>query len=188
MLDFLLIFLVILSLIFAIWISSCIFGAPFQPSSNKALKEMLELAGVKRGGMLELAGLQEMQNSLVVLRRRFRVADLGSGDGKIVIEFAKKGAEAHGFEINPLLVLISRRRIKNMHLQKRAFIHWKNFMKTNLSKFNIITSFQISYIMPNLENKLKKELRKGARVISNTWKFPNWKPRKKIGHVYLYVK
>jgi len=177
MIDFLLILVIILLLIFALWISSCFFGAPFQPSSNKAMKEMLKLAKIKRG-RLELART----------RRRFRVADLGSGNGKIIIEFAKRGIEAHGFEINPLLVLLSQRRIKSLRLQKRAFIHWKNFMKADLSKFNIITSFQISYIMPGLENKLKKELKKGAKIISNTWKFPNWKPKRTIGHVYLYKK
>ena len=165
--DILLIILIILLLIFAIWISSCFFGAPFQPSSNKALREIINLAKVKRGD---------------------RVADLGSGNGKIVIEFAKLGAEAHGYEINPLLVWLSRRKIKNLGLQKKAFIHSGNFMNSPLGKFNIITSFQISYIMPGLEKKLKKELKKGTKVISNTWKFPNWKPKRKIEHVYLYVK
>ena len=167
MIDLFLAGIIILIVIFAIWISSCFFGAPFQPSSNKELKEIIKLAKVKRGD---------------------KVADLGSGNGKIVIEFAKRGIESHGYEINPLLVWISRMRIKNMHLQNKAFIHSRNFMNANLSKFNIITSFQISYIMPGLEKKLKKELKPRAKVISNTWKFPHWKPKKKIGHVYLYVK
>lgn len=167
MFGFLLIFVIILLLVFTIWISSCFFGAPFQPSSNKALKEILTLAKVKRGD---------------------KIADLGSGNGKIIIEFAKRGAEAHGFEINPLLVWLSRWRIRKLGLQKKAFVHWKNFMRADLSKFSIITSFQISYIMPGLESKLKKELKRGSKIISNTWKFPNWKPKKTIGHVYLYKK
>ena len=167
MIDLFLTFVIIILVIFVIWISSCFFGAPFQPSSNKALKEIIKLAKVKRGD---------------------RVADLGSGNGKIVIEFAKRGIEAHGYEINPLLVWLSRRRIKHLGLQKRAFIHSGNFMNANLSRFNIITSFQISYIMPGLEKKLKRELKKGSKVISNTWRFPNWKPKRKLGVVYLYVK
>ncbi|MDE1849069.1 MAG: methyltransferase domain-containing protein [Nanoarchaeota archaeon] len=176
------ILLVLLLLIFFTWISSLFFGAPFQPISNKALKQMVELAGIKKGGRLELART----------RRRFRVADLGSGNGKIVIEFAKRGAETHGYEINPLLVWLSRRRIKRLGLQKRAFIHWKNFFKQDFSGFDIITSFQISYVMSELEKKLQKELHKGAEVISDTWRFPRWKPKKRLsyglGYVYLYVK
>ncbi|MDD5700096.1 MAG: methyltransferase domain-containing protein [Candidatus Nanoarchaeia archaeon] len=165
MLEFLLIPAIILLLIFAVWVSSCFFGAPFQPSSNRAMKIIMQLANPNK---------------------KQKMADLGSGNAKILIEFARRGIEAHGFEINPFLVWLSRRRIKSLGLQKKAFIHWKNFMKADLSKFDIITSFQISYIMPGLEKKLKKELRKGAKIISNTWKFPNWKPKKIIGHVYLY--
>jgi len=117
-----------------------------------------------------------------------KVADLGSGDGKIVIEFAKRGAEAHGFEINLILVWISRMRIRRQGFQNKAFIHWKNFFKQNFSTFDIVTSFQFIYFMPGLEEKLQKELKKGAKVISNTWKFPYWKPKKRLGDVYLYIK
>ena len=135
MADIFTMFVMFVLLIFFIWFSSVFFGAPFQPSSDKAVKQMLELAKV---------------------RKKDKAADLGSGNGKIVIAFAQKGAEAHGYEINPLLVWISRSRIRRMHLQKKAFIHWGNFMKANLSKFNIVTSFQINFIMPGLEKKLKK--------------------------------
>ena len=157
----------ILLLIFLTWISSFLFGAPFQPSSNKALKNILELSNMKKGQ---------------------KIADLGSGDGKIIIEFAKKGAEAHGFEINPILVWISRIRIRRQGLQNNAFIHWENFLKQNFSDFDIITSFQFIHFMPELEENLKNELKSGAKVISNTWKFPNWKPKERLGDVYLYVK
>lgn len=167
MVDVILIFFIAVFMIFLIWISSALFGAPFQPSSDKEVKEILELAKVKKGQ---------------------KTADLGSGNGKIVIEFAKAGAEAHGFEINPLLVLLSQKRIKKLGLQSNAIIHWKNFMKQDFSDFNIITSFQINYIMPDLEKKLMKELKKGSKVVSNTWKFPTWKPKNKLDKVYLYEK
>lgn len=165
--DIFLIILLFFLFVFLIWISSALFGAPFQPSSDREVKEIMELAKVKKGE---------------------KTADLGSGNGKIVIEFAKRGAEAHGFEINPLLIMLSRKRIKNLGLQNNATIHWKNFMKQDFSDFDIITSFQINYIMPDLEKKLMKELKSGSKVISNTWKFPTWKPKKKLGRVYLYKK
>lgn len=157
---------IILLFIFLFWASSFLFGAPFQPSSNKALKDIIKLSEVKK---------------------EQKVADLGSGDGKIVIEFAKKGADAHGFEINPFLVWISKMKIRRLKLQNNAFIHKGNFFEQDFSKFDIIVSFQFIHFMPNFEEKLRRELRKGAKVISNTWKFPNWKPKKKLGHVYLYI-
>ena len=180
MIDIILIVVIFLLLIFIVWISSAFFGAPFQPSSDKALSIMLELSGI-----------QDSKNK----KKKFRIADLGSGDGKVVIGFAQmapEGSEVHGFEINPLLVWISRLRIKAMGLDKKAFIHRKNYWKQDFSDFDIINSFQINYAMPGLERKFQKELKPGSRVVSNTWKFPKWKPEKKIayglGDVLLYIK
>lgn len=143
------------------------FGAPFEPTNKKILRKMIEFSKVKKGE---------------------KIADLGSGNGRIVIEFAKlpNVKEVHGFEINPFLVWFSKRKIKKLGLQRRAFIHWKNFWNQNLSEFDIIIVFQIVFIMKNLGKKLKKELRKGSRVVSNTWKFPNWKAKKQGRDIYLY--
>lgn len=116
-----------------------------------------------------------------------KVADLGSGDGRIVIEFAKKGAEAHGYEINPILVFIARRKILNEGLKDRAFIHLQSFWNINLSDFNIISAFQFRHVMPPLEKKILNEMQKGSKIVSNTWKFPNLKIKKKIEDIYLYT-
>ena len=84
----------ILSLaIFLFWSSGFFLGAPFWSTNKKTLKKMIEFSKVKK---------------------EEKVADLGSGNGKIVIEFAKRGIESHGFEINPFLVWISRRKIKKL--------------------------------------------------------------------------
>ena len=141
------------------------FGAPFQPSSKKRVRIITEIAKIKEGE---------------------RVAELGSGNGKLVIALAKTGAEVHGYEINPVLILWSRWKIKKLGLEKKAFVHWKNFWKVDLKKFDVIILFQVYYIMRKLGNKIKKEAKKGTRVVSNTWKFPGKKPVKKISHVYLY--
>src|SRR5208337_3945742 len=66
-----------------------------------------------------------------------RAVDLGSGDGRIVIALARQGAEAHGFEVNPVLVLISLRNIRRAGFHGRAFIHWKSFWRADLSRFDV---------------------------------------------------
>ncbi len=140
-------------------------GAPFVPSRKRTVKDMISLAKIQPGQ---------------------KAADLGSGDGRIVIALAKAGAEAHGYELNPFLVLWSRWRIWRVGLEKKAFIHRKNFWHENLSSFNAITLYGISHIMKRLEKKLQEELRPGARIVSNAFSFPNWKPSKKEGSLYLY--
>ena len=46
-----------------------------------------------------------------------RFIDLGSGDGRVVIEFAKQGFESWGVEFNSALVLWSRIKIKRSKLK-----------------------------------------------------------------------
>ena len=115
-----------------------------------------------------------------------RAADLGSGDGRVVIALARRGAEAHGFEVNPILVLVARRNVRRSGLQGRAFIHWKSFWRADLSPFNVLTLFQGSAIMRRLEAKVRRELAAGARVISDCWGFPTLAPDRVCGTVLCY--
>jgi len=142
-------------------------GAIYFPTSARSIEIMIKIVEIKSGQ---------------------RLADLGSGDGRILIAFARQGAQAHGYEINPLLVLSSRHKIKQAGLQDRALVHWKNFWRADFSRFDIIIVFGISYIMKGLEKKLKKELKPGAKVISNLFQFPNWQPTCRENGVYLYIK
>ena len=50
--------------------------------------------------------------AMLDLKAGDKVVDLGSGDGRLVIALAEAGAEAHGFEHNPLLVMRSKKSIK----------------------------------------------------------------------------
>jgi len=117
-----------------------------------------------------------------------KVADLGSGDGRLVIAFAHSGAKVHGFEINPLLIQKSRTNIKKAKLENKAQIHLKSFWTANLSQYDIIYIYGMQHIMKRLEKKLQKELKPGAKIISNVYKFPNWPIKKQTNHIYLYQK
>ncbi len=166
-------YLILITLIPLIIILSTFFifpffiGAPYEGIKEKPLKEMIKIANPKKDDL---------------------ILDLGSGDGRVVIEFAKKGIGAVGFEINPFLVIYSKRKIKKLGLEKLAKIHWKNFWKENFKKFSIITTFQYFTISKKLENKILKECKKGTKIISHYWKFPNLKIEKEKEKIYLYKK
>ncbi|HTP58588.1 MAG TPA: hypothetical protein VMM82_06695, partial [Spirochaetia bacterium] len=117
-------------------------GAIYDPSSAEESRQMAELADIVKG---EAA------------------ADLGSGDGRVVMALARCGAEAHGYEVNPLLVVRSRRLIRQNGLQGQAFIHWANFWRKDLSRYTVITVFQVGFVMGRLESKLRRELAPGSR-------------------------
>jgi len=139
---------------------------PFIPSSWENIQTIVELANPK---------LSE------------KIADLGSGDGRIVVEFARRGFEAHGYEIDEDLIIESEAKILNQGLDDLAFIHWKSYWEEDLSPYDIITIYGMSSIMGKLEEKLRNELVKGSRVVSNIFLFPNWKPKSEKNNAYLYV-
>lgn len=155
--------------LFYLWIIiNPLFGnVPYVPSSMKTVRHMIEVSKMQPGE---------------------KVCDIGSGDGRIVIEFAKRGAISHGYEINPLLVLISRWAIKLNRLEGKAFIHYKSLYEANFGEFNIVSSYCLPKTMSDIETRLYQELPVGARVVSNTFKFKQWKSSLKDGNVYLYEK
>ncbi len=160
-----LIVLLILAIVLAyFFLIPFFFGAPYEPSRGKALENIIKFTNPKKGD---------------------KIAELGSGDGVVCIELAKKCAEVHGFEINPFLVWISRRKIRKLGLDN-VFIYWKNFWKINLSSYNKIVIFQFNTITRKLGKKFKQELKPKTRIVSHWWRLPHWKIKKKIGRVYLY--
>ena len=166
MIIIILISLLILSIILAyFFIIPFFFGAPYEPSRGEALKNIIKFTNPKSGD---------------------KIAELGSGDGRICIVLAKKGAEVQGFEINPFLVWLSRRRIKKLGLQNKIKIYWKNFFKEDLSKYNKIVMFQFNTITNRLSKKFKKELKPNSLIVSHWWKLPGWRIKKQEGRVYLY--
>ena len=146
-------------------IAAMLRGAPFVPTTSSTLKRMLAMASIEPGE---------------------KVADLGSGDGRIVIAVAKTGAEAHGYEINPFLVWWSRYRIHREGLGNRAFVHWKSYWNEDLASFDVITVFGMTHIMKRLEKKLQKELRPSSRVVANSFALPTWPHSRREGRVFLY--
>jgi len=140
-------------------------GAIFVPSTREKTLLMSEMAEVEPGD---------------------RAVDLGSGDGRVVIELARRGAAAEGYEINPVLVLVSRIAIRTAGLRGRAAIHWGSFWRADLSRFDAVIVFQGSFVMRRLESKLRRELPRGARVISDYWRLPGLAADTTRGTVYRY--
>jgi len=113
-----------------------------------------------------------------------RVMDLGSGDGKILMCAAKFGAHVTGYELNPLLVWISRRRLKACGT--RAIVHRKNLFEADVSSADIIFVFGITGIMEKLSKKLLREASPGTRIISFAFRLPGLEEveRKNIAFIY----
>jgi hypothetical protein len=72
-------------------------------------------------------------------------------------------------------------------LRKRVKIIYGNFFNHDLSEATVVTCYLLPETNSDLEEKLKAELRFGARVVSNTFTFPGLNPVQQDGDARLYT-
>jgi len=67
-------------------------------------------------------------------------------------------------------------------------VRWQNFWHTNLSDADVVFVYLLPWRMEKLAAKLKKELKPGTLIVSNSFIFPNWKilRQDKATHVYVF--
>jgi SAM-dependent methyltransferase len=130
---------------------------PFVPTPQEVVDNMIELGGVKKGDT---------------------VYDLGSGDGRIVIAAAKKGARAVGFEIDPDLIKESRENIKKAGVDNLAEIRQQDILTVDLSPANVVTMYLLPDVNLKLRPKVLSQMKPGSRVVSHAFDMGDWKPDK----------
>lgn len=136
--------------------------APYVPSKKEKIKKALKLVNPKNKIFYEL----------------------GSGDGRVVLEAAKMGANAIGIEQSWIRILYSKWKTRQQNLNAH-FIHG-NIFKQNLSSADIVFIYLLHQGVDKLEPKLKKELKKGSIIITQTYHFKNLNPYKKSGDFWSY--
>lgn len=134
-------------------------AAPFFPTPKKLIKDALLAAGLKE---------------------REKFYDLGSGTGRVAL-IAKKGfgANAVGLELSFLFYIVSRLRF--LFRESPPKILWRNFYNYDLSDADVVFCFLLPRAFGKLEDKFKKELKPGARVISYIFPLEFKTPEKIVG-------
>lgn len=109
------------------------------------------------------------------------VYDLGSGDGRIVILAAQKyGARGVGIEIDPALVALSRQSAREGGVDALATFIEGDLFATDLAEATVVTLYLSPTINLDLEPKLRRELKPGARVVSHQFGMGRWQPDRVI--------
>ena len=101
------------------------------------------------------------------------VIDLGSGDGRLVIAAAKRGARAHGIEYNPDMVALSKRNAAREGVSDRATFVKADIYESDFSQATVITMF----LLPEINLKLRPQilnLKPGTRIVSNSFDMSDW--------------
>ena len=134
--------------------------APFVPTPMKVVRAMLKLANVTKDDV---------------------VYDLGCGDGRIVIEAAKRfGAHGVGVDIDPQRIRESNENAQRRGVTDRVEFRLEDAMKTDLTKATVVTMYLLTEANLKLRPKLFRELKPGTRVVSHAFAMGDWEADKVI--------
>ncbi len=108
------------------------------------------------------------------------VYDLGCGDGRIVVQAAKKyGCKGIGFDIDDDRVAESRENVKKAGVEKLVEIKQEDIFTVDLSPASVITS----YLLPEMNKKLIpqfKKMKDGSRIVCHDYDIGGVKPEKEF--------
>ncbi|NYT23659.1 methyltransferase domain-containing protein [Alcaligenaceae bacterium] len=104
-----------------------------------------------------------------------RLVDLGSGDGRLAITAAKRGATARGIEFNGDMVALSRRAAIEEGVADRATFEQADIFRSDFSDATVVTLFLLTDLNVRLRPTLLA-MEPGTRVVSNTFDMAEWRP------------
>jgi len=143
--------------------------APFISTKSKIIKEIIE-------------NLEIREDSVIY--------ELGCGQANFLGAIGKryKKVKMFGIEYSFLPYLLAQ--LQDVFVKNNITILKRNFFKVDLSKADIIYCYLNLDTMRRLEEKFRKECKKGAVVVSCSFPLPNIKPgkvmKKEKKNIYFY--
>ncbi|HXJ53061.1 MAG TPA: methyltransferase domain-containing protein [Burkholderiales bacterium] len=129
-----------------------------------------------------------VQTPMVIVERMLRMAevkpgdrviDLGSGDGRIVIEAAKRGASGLGVDLDPSLVKLATENAARAGVADKAQFRVMDLFDADLSGATVVAF----YLLPEFNEKLLPRLLKlkpGTRIVSHDGGIGDWHSDEKL--------
>jgi cyclopropane fatty-acyl-phospholipid synthase-like methyltransferase len=128
---------------------------PFVPSPPHVVEKMIEVAEITKGDILY---------------------DMGSGDGRIVIEAAKKyGIRGVGIDLNPELVAKARENANKEGVSHLVEFRAQDGLTVDISEATVVTLYMFKWFNNALKPKLQK-LKPGSRIVAHDFDIDDWKP------------
>lgn len=132
----------------------------YEPTENEIVTAMLKLADVKGSDV---------------------VYDLGCGDGRIVIEAARRyGARGVGIDIDPQRIREARENARKAGVTGKVEFRNEDLFEANIRPASVVMLYLFPWVNLKLRPKLLAELKPGTRVVSHSHHMGDWVPEKEI--------
>jgi hypothetical protein len=135
-------FLIIIAILFIATFGFVVaFGAPYVPSLHKEVRSAFK--------------------DLYAVTSKDVIVDLGSGDGQVLLEATKRGATGYGYELNPLLVMISK-----LRLGKKASISLHDMWQVRLPETTtLVYLFIVTRDSKRMSRYLQTQVNERGRML-----------------------
>jgi SAM-dependent methyltransferase len=143
----------------------------YEPSTAIQTMAMLRLAGVTKSDV---------------------VYDLGCGDGRLVITAAREyGARGVGVDIDPVRIQESVTNARQAGVERLVAFRKQDLYDADIHDATVVMLYLWPAMNLKLRPKLWKDLKVGARVVSNAHDMGDWKPGQRImadgAYIYLWT-
>lgn len=140
---------------------------PYVPTPHAVVARMLDMAEVGPGDYL---------------------LDLGSGDGRIAIQAAERGARALGVDIDPARVREANEKAIYAGVQDRVRFRRQDLFQTPIREASVVTLYLLPRVNMELRPRILTELRPGTRVVSHAFHMGDWEPdrREEVDGATIY--
>lgn len=144
---------------------------PFIPTPPEVVSAMLDLAGVTPGDVLY---------------------DLGSGDGRVVIEATRKyGVRGVGIDIDPARIAEATENARRAGVADKVTFIEADLFEADISPASVVTLFLLPTLNVKLQPRLLRELKPGARIVSHAFDMGDWNADREMivggRHIYLWT-
>jgi SAM-dependent methyltransferase len=131
--------------------------APYVPTPADVVERMLDIANVTS---------------------RDVVYDLGSGDGRLVIAAARRGARGVGIDIDPERISESQANARAAGVEQLTTFLLGDALQADVSEATVVTLYLLSSSNLRLRPLLTRQLPPGARIVSHAFGMGDWRPEK----------
>jgi SAM-dependent methyltransferase len=134
-------------------------AGPYVPTPWVIVQEMLKLADIRGEDV---------------------VYDLGSGDGRLVITAAKRGARGVGVELQSELVEMARVGAEREGVADRVKFVQGDLFETDIRPASVVMLYLLPRFVTRLVPRFRAELKPGTRIVSHDYPLAPWPPDKEL--------